>query len=466
MRVSRHNGRCGKNGSYNSKHNDREFDVSNAENIKEDLTPYNVYWNCIDRVPVFDKDRDENCHTFTEAEKEFYDLCYTDYIDGQNERNKEARHLERCRTTDDLRTDKRTCPEETIYQIGSVEETIEHGVLLEIVSEFMTTMQERYGSNVHILDWALHIDESTPHIHERHVFDVTNKYGERQPKQEKALKQLGFELPDPSKPQGRYNNRKMSYDAECRKLLIDICKKHGLEIIEEPMYGGKKYQEKQEYIITKINGELSELRDKLSSVQMLYDEALVLNENLSEKNGRLSAENEKLTLNNDDLATENKKLLEDKSRLEAELEKKQVEISDIDTFASTVASHAYDKACEKLVGEIASCVTDEESKELDRFKSKIQESTNPVTKVVNRFALEQLTIFQNGLTKIKDRVIKTVRKTFASPSKKTKLQIEIAEGIKPSLLKDLHVTVRGIRENKEADSISHPKKPRTAEQSL
>ena len=27
-------------------------------------------------------------------------------------------------------------------------------------------MQERYGSNVHILDWALHIDESTPYIHE------------------------------------------------------------------------------------------------------------------------------------------------------------------------------------------------------------------------------------------------------------------------------------------------------------
>ena len=52
---------------------------------------------------------------------------------------------------------------------------------------------------MHILDWALHLDEGTPHIHERHVFDVVNKYGERQPKQEDALREMGFELPDPEK---------------------------------------------------------------------------------------------------------------------------------------------------------------------------------------------------------------------------------------------------------------------------
>ena len=42
------------------------------------------------------------------------------------------------------------------------------------------------GSHVHILNWALHLDESTPHIHERHVFDCENQYGEIAPQQEKA----------------------------------------------------------------------------------------------------------------------------------------------------------------------------------------------------------------------------------------------------------------------------------------
>ena len=65
-----------------------------------------------------------------------------------------------------------------------------------------------------VLDWALHLDESTPHIHERHVFDCENKYGEVAPQQEKALEALGFELPAPDKPLSRRNNRKITFDAE------------------------------------------------------------------------------------------------------------------------------------------------------------------------------------------------------------------------------------------------------------
>ena len=48
---------------------------------------------------------------------------------------------------------------------------------------------ERFGTHVHILDWALHLDENTPHIHERHVFDCKNRYGELCPQQEKALEE-------------------------------------------------------------------------------------------------------------------------------------------------------------------------------------------------------------------------------------------------------------------------------------
>ncbi len=120
----------------------------------------------------------------------------------------------------------------------------------------------------------MHLDEGTPHIHERHVFDVINKYGERQPKQEEALKELGFELPNPSKKSGKFNNRKMSYDAACRKLFIEICKKHGIEIEEEPIYGGKQYLEKQEYIIEKLNARIEDLEKLLDEVSAIaYDKA-------------------------------------------------------------------------------------------------------------------------------------------------------------------------------------------------
>ena len=48
-RVSRHNGRSGSHGTYNSTHNDREFDLQNAEDIKAELTENNLYWNCVDQ---------------------------------------------------------------------------------------------------------------------------------------------------------------------------------------------------------------------------------------------------------------------------------------------------------------------------------------------------------------------------------------------------------------------------------
>lgn len=281
MRASRHNGRAGKNGSYNPKHNDREFDVDKAEDIDSERTQYNVYWNCVDRELVQHKDRDENWHSFTEVETAVYGLLYKDYLEGQNARNIAARHKERCRTMDDLRTSNKTCPEETIYQIGNIDGTVDVNVLMDVAFEFFNTISERYGEHVHVLNWALHLDESTPHIHERHVFDVINKYGERQPKQEQALKELGFELPDPSKKEGKYNNRKMSYDAECRKLFIEICKKHGIEIEEEPIYGGKKYLEKQEYIIEKLNADYKDLQEKFDTIDDLYTEALRENERLT-----------------------------------------------------------------------------------------------------------------------------------------------------------------------------------------
>jgi hypothetical protein len=111
--------------------------------------------------------------------------------------------------------------------------------------EFFEEFERRFGEHIHILDWSLHLDESTPHIHERHVFDCENRYGEIAPQQEKALEALGFDLPDPSQKASKLNNRKKTFDAACRAMLFDICKRHGLHLDEEPEYGG--YDEEPEY---------------------------------------------------------------------------------------------------------------------------------------------------------------------------------------------------------------------------
>lgn len=45
MKLTKHNGRAGKNGVYNPKHNDRNFDVSNSEHIDEQRAEHNIYWD-------------------------------------------------------------------------------------------------------------------------------------------------------------------------------------------------------------------------------------------------------------------------------------------------------------------------------------------------------------------------------------------------------------------------------------
>ena len=41
-----HNGRSGKHGVYNPRHNDRQFDVSNSEHIDAEREKQNIYWDC------------------------------------------------------------------------------------------------------------------------------------------------------------------------------------------------------------------------------------------------------------------------------------------------------------------------------------------------------------------------------------------------------------------------------------
>ena len=134
----------------------------------------------------------------------------------------------------------------------------------------MDEFHERFGKHVHILDWALHLDEGTPHIHERHVFDCENKYGEIAPQQEKAFEALGFELPKLDKPLGRYNNRKITFDAACRTMLFEIAKRHGLELDEVPEYGGRAYLEKQDYILKKQNERIAEQKKELQEQSIQY----------------------------------------------------------------------------------------------------------------------------------------------------------------------------------------------------
>ena len=211
----------------------------------------------------------------------FYEIHYSHFVENQNARNAKIRHTERNRTIEDLLAGKKTCPEETIYQFGTLDEHASVEDLVLVVTEFMSEFHKRFGTHVHLLDWALHLDESTPHIHERHVFDCENKYGEVAPQQEKALEALGFNLPDPDKSLSRQNNRKITFDAACRKMLFEIAKRHGLELEEEAEYGNRKYLEKQDFILAKQKEQLAAQQNKLDELTLKVSDMETLLDDVS-----------------------------------------------------------------------------------------------------------------------------------------------------------------------------------------
>ena len=283
LKLTRHNRRAGTHGTYNPKHNDRSFNLANSEHIDPERAKGNIYWDCFHgfRSALAQPDPDDLAATFSDVERQFYESRYSNFVESQNERNAKIRHTERNRSIPDLLSSRKTCPEETIYQLGTLDEHASAEDLLNIVTEFIEEFKAKFGDHVHVLDWALHLDESTPHIHERHVFDCENKYGEVAPQQEKALETLGFELPDPDKPLSRRNNRKITFDVACRKMLFEIAKRHGLELEEEAEYGNRQYLEKQDFILAKQKEQLAAQQNRLDELTLKVGDMETLLEDVS-----------------------------------------------------------------------------------------------------------------------------------------------------------------------------------------
>lgn len=224
IRATIHNGRTGKDGAYNTKHNDRNFNIKNAEHIDPERVKDNRYWNWTGNPET----------TFEAAEAAFYEKHIKQHLDAQNARYRAQRHAERAKTMDEYRKSPQTCPEEIILQIGKMGDTIPADMMARIIQEQINWEQQQFPG-VKVLDVALHMDEQgAPHIHERRAWVYTDKDGNLAISQNKALEQMGIELPNPDRPRGRFNNRKQVFSRMCREHLLQICREHGLEIEEIP----------------------------------------------------------------------------------------------------------------------------------------------------------------------------------------------------------------------------------------
>lgn len=223
MRMTIHNGRAGKNGTYNPKHNDRNFDISSAEHIDPERMPGNVYWNWTGKKDI----------SFEDCEKAFYEEHCRAHLDAVNRRHREQRHPERVRDMDAYRTARQTCPEETLLMIGNKDEHLPPRTL-RAICEGLRNWEENTVPGLRVLDMALHVDEEgAPHIHMRKAWIYRDENNVESIAQSKALQAAGVPLPHPDKPAGRHNNRKQVFSAMERQALYEICREYGLESLLE-----------------------------------------------------------------------------------------------------------------------------------------------------------------------------------------------------------------------------------------
>ena len=148
MKGTRHNGRYGKDGVYNPLHNDRRFDPEHSEHIDNERVRQNIYWDCYQGYTTMaDRGKEDN-FSFNQIEMAYYVDHYSDYVINQNKRHEKARHPDRCKGVEDVLKNKKTCPEESIYQLGTIDEHASVETLVLVFDEFKKEFDERFGSNV------------------------------------------------------------------------------------------------------------------------------------------------------------------------------------------------------------------------------------------------------------------------------------------------------------------------------
>lgn len=302
LRASQHSGREG-----SGRHNDRSFLAGrSADWIREHADHIDPSRTSDNQVYTWDGQTD-----IERSERAWYDRTYGPAQEKINARYIRERHPDRCKTTDDLYNGKLTRPEEMILQVGNRDVRADDQAFVEALNDYLGRLNEwnqAHGDHMTILSMALHMDETTPHVHIRRVWDYQDRDGLTRLGQNKALEQAGVELPDPSKPVGRYNNRKMTFDHAARAMWHEACRAHGLEIETEPV-PDRRHQGKADYIRGQISQEIDALTAQRDGLRAEADQ---LAQNIkkarqqarqaSQEAQKLRAERDKLTSERDELS--------------------------------------------------------------------------------------------------------------------------------------------------------------------
>lgn len=247
-RVTFHSGRV-----KGSKHNFREFDISKSDHIDAKRTVNNLNYNLYKQDEIIPMPQGVMIPEKTICSDAYTEL-YNAGLEALNGRYRASGHKERCKTMEHLLTSSKTRPNEIILQVGKIFDTIRPELFCRAVENYIVNVNDycrQNGVKHEFLSCSIHLDESTPHAHIKETYAAYTKDGNLMPLQEECFRQAGMSLPDPEQPEGRYNNRKITFDQKRREIWQETCKNLGIEIETNPGISTKELK-KKDFIQRKI----------------------------------------------------------------------------------------------------------------------------------------------------------------------------------------------------------------------
>ncbi len=234
-------------------HNDRDFEIDKASHIDIARSIENVYGNIYN---------DENLK-FKDLEARYYKEHYSARLDEINKKAIKNHHSNLVQNMTKYMSNHG--PEELLLQIGGKNDYIDPDLFKSCVQDFLKEM-EKYSEHCHILDYAIHFDEKTPHAHIRKVWDYTNESGNLDVSKDKALRALGIDVPYQDQPEGRFNCRSITFDKMCRDTWTKIAEEHGFVI--EKTTERQFNPDREDMNIVQFKQEMAEEDLKLSQERM------------------------------------------------------------------------------------------------------------------------------------------------------------------------------------------------------
>lgn len=233
-------------GHGNADHNDRAFkDPGDRKGV--------LTWNCYG----------ENI-SFKQAEKRFYEEHFSEFLNDRNRRYSDNRQKDRVMSMKQFMKSPRYQPTELILQIGNKDEYPDHEILKKVTSSLRKDLEQKGFS---VMDMAVHLDETTPHVHLRGVFIQKLENGMEQPNKSACLKQHGYEPPDPTRKESRYNTRLVTFTNEARQHFYDLVEQHGIKLDRE-VHEKRRHEPTREYSTRKQR----ELEKKIDTMEIVSEQ--------------------------------------------------------------------------------------------------------------------------------------------------------------------------------------------------